>query len=248
MLQTVQGLVLRSVKYAETGLIFDVYTREYGLRGYILHGVRTAKARFAPGLLQPLSWVEMVVQHREQQDLNRVQDLRPAYVYQRLPYEPRRTAVGMFMLELAQQGLKQAEAQTSLYEFLSRCFQCLDQAPSGYQNIHLWFMVHFAAHLGFAPRKGELSDWNPDYCFDLKEGEFMLSGRSGAFAFSPENSLVLHSLLDLPLEAALELRLHDSLGRYWRRQFIEDMLRFYHYHLDGFKGLQAYKIWMEVLE
>ena len=75
MLKTIQGIVLRSVKYSESSVICDVYTRELGLRTYIASGVRSKKSNISPNWVRPMALVEAVVYHREKKDINRIKEI-----------------------------------------------------------------------------------------------------------------------------------------------------------------------------
>ena len=44
MLQTTQGIVLRTVKYADTSMIADLYTRESGRTSFVVRLPRTRKS------------------------------------------------------------------------------------------------------------------------------------------------------------------------------------------------------------
>ena len=95
------GIVFRTVKYSETSVIADIYTQERGMRSYIISGVRAKQARTSMSILQVMSLVDIVAYGREDKSLNRIKEIKSAYVYQTLPYDVRKTAIGMFILELA---------------------------------------------------------------------------------------------------------------------------------------------------
>jgi DNA repair protein RecO (recombination protein O) len=42
-----RGIVLRAIKYSETSVIADIFTEQFGLRSYIISGVRTSKSKVA---------------------------------------------------------------------------------------------------------------------------------------------------------------------------------------------------------
>ncbi|MFM7399399.1 MAG: DNA repair protein RecO, partial [Bacteroidota bacterium] len=68
------GIVFRSVKYAETSVIADIFTEDKGLHTFIAGGVRSAKARMPYSLFQPMMVVDLVAYYRD--DPNSMNRLR----------------------------------------------------------------------------------------------------------------------------------------------------------------------------
>ena len=68
MLIKTQGIVFKSIKYRETSVISDIYTREKGLRDYIFRGVRSKRAKVKASLLQVMSVVDMVAYERTEKN------------------------------------------------------------------------------------------------------------------------------------------------------------------------------------
>ena len=118
MLIKTKGIVLKAIKYGETSLIVDIYTEEKGLRKYIVSGVRKQKAKISAGLLQVMSSVEIIAYEKEGKGLNRLKEIRASHIYQSIPMEIRKGAVGLFIAEIAQKTLKEAESNKPLFDFL----------------------------------------------------------------------------------------------------------------------------------
>ena len=55
------ALVLHTTQYKETSVIAKIFTRQLGVRSYILKGVRKGGSRTKQNLLQPLSYLDLVV-------------------------------------------------------------------------------------------------------------------------------------------------------------------------------------------
>ncbi len=228
MLQQIEGIILRSVKYSESSVICEVYTREHGLRSYILNGVRQQKSRIGAALVQPMSIVEMVVYHREDRNINRVKEIKPCYVYHRLHFDVIRGALGLFITELVQKTVKESEVNSDLYCFLSDTYQLLDNIEKDLANFHLFFMVQFTRYLGFMPNADACSLADAVF-FDYREGEFLPIAPSHTYFFAPAQSQLLWQLLQCSPQDAGQIALSSRL----RQDFIEDMLRFYGYHVEN---------------
>lgn len=241
MLYKTRAIVLRTYKYSETSLIVECYTEEKGLRRFIVNGVRTKKAAVSASLLQLMSLVELVAYHREDKDLNRIKEIKPAYVYQSLPFDVRKSAVGLFMTEIAQKTLRTTEQNEQLFAFLVHIFQFLDQTTQPFANVHLHFLVLLSSYLGFQPG-GDYSDETP--IFDLKEGIFVPSFTNPVYALSPPLSERLYEFLLANIEDSHKVK----LSREQRSLLLNRLLDFYKLHLETFTDVNAHIVLKEVLE
>ncbi len=240
MLLKTRGIVLRTFKYSETSLITEIYTEAKGLRKYIVSGVRTKKPKFSASLLQLMSLLEMVAYDRENKELNRVKELKAAYVYQQLPFDIRRSSVGLFITEVAQKTLKESEQNEALFNFLFHTYSFLDQTPDSVANIHLYFLANLSVFLGFAPN-GEYTEDTP--YFNLKEGTF-LEFELLKYDMSEANSEALSYLLQCPIEDCHNCKISKKN----RAELLEQLIQYYQLHLENFLGVQAHAILREVMQ
>lgn len=240
MLLKTRGIVFRSVKYGDSSLILEVYTEQRGIRKYIVSGVRKPRSSTPASALQLMNLLDLVAYEREGKDLTRIKELRPAFVYERIPFEVERGTLGQFLLEVARNAIREAEGNPALFAFLFGTFVFLDRFPGSVANLHLHFLLEFSAYLGFLP-SGQYSAATP--LFDLKSGEF-----TGAFPGHPEylaeeRAALMYRLLhaeraeiaDIPTERAERLGLLDDLVRYYRHQ------------LEGFRPLNSLDILRQVM-
>lgn len=239
MLFKTTGIVLRSFKYSETSLIVEVYTREKGLKKYIVSGVRSKKAKVSANLLQVMSMLDLVAYDKEGKELNRVKEIKAAHIYQHLPFDIHRSSVGLFITEMAQKILRQSEQQYDLYDFLEAIYLYLDQSETTVNNVHLFFLAHFAQYLGFQP-DGEYSATTP--YFDLQAGTFVTNDFA-KYVLNQTQSKILDQLLDTQLTS-----LHQfSISKQERSQLLERLIQYYQLHLENLPNISAHTILKEVL-
>ena len=235
MLIKTRGIVLRAKKYSETSLILDVYTEEKGMRGYLVSGVRTARAKISPSLVQVTSLLDLVAYHRDDRDLTRTKEIRPAYVYRQLPYDVVRSSVGLFVAEIARKTLREAEPNAEVFRLIYGTLVHLDQTEEAVSNVHLLFLLHLSALLGFSPG-GAYSAATP--FFDLEGGMFVADLVRSGNVLNETLSRHLSDLLHLSLENAHTLK----LDRNTRSVLLERLLEFYRLHVAGLPELHAHKI------
>ena len=75
------AIVLRAVKYAETSMVADLYTREEGLVSCIAGGVRKKRSSMPASLFQLLQPVNAVIYFKGDSQLNRIKELKPTTVF-----------------------------------------------------------------------------------------------------------------------------------------------------------------------
>jgi len=240
MLIKTRGIVFRAMKYSETSMITDIYTEEKGMRSYLISGVRSKKAKIKASLLQVMSLVDMVAYDRHEKGLNRVKEMRSAYVYQHLPFEVPKSAVGLFIAEVARKAIREPEEQQELFRFLFDTFKFLDETTGAIANIHLWFMLRLSSFLGFVPG-GDWTERTP--IFDLQEGVFVAEPPPHVHFLQEKESLLLNELLDLQLTNCHSLALNKSQ----RKTLLTHLIDYYRLHIENFPEIHAHVVLQEVL-
>ncbi len=240
MLVKTSGIVFRAVKYSETSIITDVYTRDLGMQTYIVNGVRSARSKTGAALFQVMSLVEVVVYHRDDRKMHRVKEIRAAHVYQRLPFDVRRSAVGMFMAEIARKTIRESEPNAPLFDFLFDSFCFLDSTQEPFANLHLHFLIGLSAHLGFLPG-GDFTPETP--VFDMQEGTFTHSATQ-IHCMDEEQSWLLYQLLCCEREQCHIVVLQHAQ----RRRLLQSLLTFYRLHIESLPEIRSHEILHEVFE
>ena len=233
-------IVFKAKKYSETSVIVDVFTEEKGLRSYIVSGVRSQRPTVSAGLLQPMTPVDLVAYHREDQDLTRLKEIRPHHVFQKIPFDVRRSSVGLFMVEVARNTVQGHEANEALFEFLLRNFVFLDETALPFANLHLHFMLHLTEFLGCQPG-GDFTEEFP--YFDLQEGVFIHEKPLHHHWLPEAASTTFYHLLMLPLERCHEV----PFEREERRAFLKNLLLYYRLHIENFQQVHSHEVLEEVL-
>lgn len=240
MLIETRGIVFRTLKYSESSLIVDIYTEAKGLQSYIVNGVRTQRSKQNASLYQVMTLVDMIAGVREDKGLNRIKEIKSAFIYRAIPFDVRKSAVGLFMAEVARKTIRESEAQPELFHFLYHTFLFLDQTEQPIANLHLHFLVELSAFLGFMPG-GDLSDETP--VFDLQEGTFSDNSPSAAYCLDLELSKAFYALLQSSYQECHHLRLPAGL----RRQLLSKLLDYYRLHLEHLPEIHSHQILQEIL-
>ncbi len=239
MLIKTRGIVFKTRKYSETSVITDIFTEEKGLRSYIIGGVRTQKAKVSASLLQAMTPVEIVAYHREDKDLTRLKEIKALHVFQKIPFDMQRRAVGIFMIEIAQKTINGYEEHPALFQFLLNNFLFLDETTSPVANLHLHFMAALSEYLGFLPG-GEFS--RESSFFDLQEGIFVETQPLHNYWLAPELAEKLSQLLLFPKERSHEI----NFSREERKAFLNRLIEFFRLRIERFPTIYSHEVLEEV--
>ncbi|CAH0999030.1 DNA repair protein RecO [Neolewinella maritima] len=240
MLLKTRAIIFRSTKYGDSSLIMEAYTEERGIRKYIVSGVRKARSSTPASKLQLMNLVDLIAYERPGKDLTRIKEVQPAFIYTRIPFEVERGTIGLFMLEVARNSIRESEENPSLFHFLYESFAFLDSTAGPINNIHLHFLLELTAHLGFLP-SGDHSPATP--LFDLREGQFIGGFPGHTEYLDPHRAGLMYRLLHADRQALADIR----LSREERSGLLTDLLRYYRYHIEGMREINSLDILRTVM-
>jgi DNA repair protein RecO (recombination protein O) len=239
-----KGIVLKTVKYAETSLIVSIYTELFGLQSYLVNGVRTSSKK-GPGranLFQPSALLEMIVYHQDMKNLQRIREFKWGHLYQNLFSDVIRHSVGLFMIEILQKCIRQPEPHPDLFHFIEDSFIHLDKSRGQVlANFPLFFMLNLTDFFGFRIMD-EYSSAKP--YFDYKEAAFNSSPPDHPYFLDPYFSQLTSTLLQVRQPHELE---QISLNRDSRKILLQAYQDFYAHQLPEFGILRSLPILQTLL-
>jgi DNA repair protein RecO (recombination protein O) len=154
MLHKTRGIVLSYIKYKDTSVIVKVYTEAFGLQSYIQNGARSSNSKTNKmSLLQPLLILDMVVYHKSGQELHRISEMKPAYIYQTLHTDLRKVSVVTFITEILLKCLKEEIKNEDLLNFIQESLITFDHIDN--DVFHLQFMLKLSQYIGFHPHNAD---------------------------------------------------------------------------------------------
>src|ERR1051325_9557854 len=149
MLHKTKGIVFHVTPFSESSVVAKIYTALFGLQSYLINGVRNKKAKIKPGLLQPLSLLDMVVYHKERSGLQRLKEIRPSASggqFTSIPFDVKKGSMVMFLNEVLYKSIKEEEANQQLFDFIFNAIQLLDVQPEANNDYHLLFLVQLTKY------------------------------------------------------------------------------------------------------
>lgn len=220
------GLVLHTTPYGESSVIAKVFTRQLGVRSYIVKGVRRHGGGMKQNLFAPLSSLDMVVYDSHKSELNHVKELAPRHPDS--ASDPVGNALRFFMTEVLYKSLREEEPMPELWDYV-------ESVPSS-PELPVLFLLRVAHYMGIEP----LDNYSVrEPLFDLQEGRFVSSPTETTLTSAL--SYLLHEYL-----LATDERRVASLTD--RRALIDALIAYYQLHLSGFRQFHSHEILHTILK
>mgnify|MGYP001033777945 CR=1 FL=1 len=234
----VQAIVLNTIKYGETSVMLHTYTQEFGLRSFVVKGVRTAKRnkKVSMGMFQPLTQLEIVTLTPKHAGLSILKSAKMTQPYATIPIDITKSSVCLFLAEVLRSVLKEEEQNYALYSFLSNALAWID-THDHIANAHIFILIQLTKFLGFYP---DISTIEYAY-FDIQNGHFCAHANSNE-CLSGNEIILLKTFLGTKFDA-LESILATSDER---RALLELLMRYYGLHLQSFSMPKSLAVLYEV--
>ena len=237
MLVTTEAIVLSKINYSETSLIVRCYTRSDGIKSYMIQGVkqgRNGKKNIA--LFQPLHQLEITAQHKSNSGLSIPRSIKLSKPYQTIPYAMDKIAVMLFLSEVLSSALREEEANTSLFNYITNSLYWFDMQDD-IANFHILFLLSLTKHLGFYP---DVRDKDHPY-FDMGNGCFT-SRKSSHVKEDIRTVSVFKAFLGTNFDTVSEVLVSSKE----RKQLLELLMQYYQIHLQGFSRPKSLNILHEI--
>jgi DNA repair protein RecO (recombination protein O) len=235
-----QGIVFRVLKYGESSIICDIYTREKGLKSFIVSGVRSQKAGGRAAIYRHLNVVDIVAYNQDGDRLARIKEISLGHHFLQINADVIISSVAIFMLELCRNSIREREPNPELFDFLLSWMHFLDLQKPFHPATHLLFMIEFSAAMGFGPMRNFHT--SRPY-FSLIEGCYDHFSASTPHVLDGDESEDLYSLLGISRENLNSFR----MPKIKRDKLTENLLMYYKLHLPSFKTVQSIDVLKAVL-
>ena len=247
MLVKTEAIVLHSLKYGETRLIVDLFTRETGRLSCIVPIPKTQNARLKKQYFQPMTLLEVEVDLRQRLQLQKLKDAHLLSAYATIPFSPEKLALSLFIAEFLYHALRSEQQNAPLFAYLVDAMQWLDIAEKGYANFHLTFLMRMSRFLGFYPNLSLTPVPSPngegsDMFFDLREGRFCTFAPTHRDFLPPDDSRRIHTLMRMDFPTMHLYRLNHAD----RNRILDVLLHYYQLHIPQFPELKSLSVLQEL--
>ena len=237
MLASTKAIVLSKLKFKDSDVIVKCYTKEFGVKSYLLKNILKAKkGKLKIAYFQELTILDLETDQRDGRSLQYIKELKLAYHYHSVHTNVVKSTIAMFLSEILSNILKEEEENKELFQFLETSFVWFDQSDTE-ASFHLMFLIELSKYLGFYPNLQLLES---DY-FNLESGRFQNTD-SGIYSITGEKLIFLKMLLGIKFDANKKL----NITNYQKRELLDMILIYFNLHLDGFKKPKSVEVLNQV--
>ena len=235
---TTEGIVFRRIKYAETSIVCDIFTRDKGLKSYIVSGVRKAGKNPTGSLYQVGNIVSIIAYNRQDEKLNRIKEIQLAHHYTCVGVDIIKSTTLLFLMEICRNSIREMEDNPVLYDFITQYATFIDSTPKIPNMLLHLFLVEFSYMLGFGPSSEQYGEGS---AFDLENGNFTWQ-HTQKHILNLTESKALMEILKSNLDTIHTL----EIDRKTRSSLLENLIVYYKLHLPSFTELQALDILRQI--
>lgn len=239
MLIQIRAIVLYCQPYNDTTDIVATYTESFGRVSYLVGKKRSKKSTLRSAFFQPLTLVELHVEHTVNRNLQRIKDVRTFCPFTEILVDPIKSSMALFIAEVLYRTLRESEKNSPLFDFLCQSIQLLDASNQGVANFHLVFLLKLTRYLGFYPNvEGASEGWH----FDLHDGCFVPKRPFHQAWLSPEESVAFTRIMRMSFE-----NMHAfKFNHVERGQLLKQIIQYYRIHLPDFPTIKSLEVLQEM--
>ncbi|MDO4320625.1 MAG: recombination protein O N-terminal domain-containing protein [Bacteroidales bacterium] len=237
MYQQLRCVALRTIKYDDRRSIVSAWSEQLGRVSFIVPDGASREARRRRALLMPLSLFEGVSDVRSGRDLLSLRDLRPAFVLPELSCDPVKAMVAMFLAEVLERVLREAQPDRLLTAFLFESVVRLDSMcdRTAVANFALVFLYRLGYFAGIQP---DGSTWRRGRFFDMTAACFRQSAALEGESLDPDAARLVRLLDGLTYDNSCHLHLPRGV----RGGLLDGILRYYSLHHTPLGDLRSLEV------
>ena len=239
MLEKTSGIILHQLKYTDSGLVTQIYTRKFGRQSFFIRGIRNKKAGNHNIHFQPLSILDLVMYYKESRGMQSIKEFSVAYAPVDIYNNIRKSCVAIFLGEALTSVLKEESPNNEMFDYIHDSITYFDSCKEKFSNFHIAFLTGLCSYLGFEP--GRRNDDNNIF-FDMINGTFVsLPPVHGSYA-GEDISDILARFFSSSWDKMEGIVLSGSK----RNEVLDTLMKYYSIHLPGLKKINSLEILKEV--
>lgn len=224
-----RGIVLSRSAYSETSLIVTLFTESFGVQTFLFQGAKKKKGL----VLFPLATVDITFYRRTDSQMGKITEIVLAESLNELPFDPVKSSLCFFIVELMQKTQQQGNKETALFYFVWQEAVWLNHTNE-LTNYPIWFLGAYTRFCGITPAVEQTAPT----VFDIKEGKLTTIRPN-----HPEyiEDTAIHWLEPMLLEDKIAF-LSLAIPKSDRTSLLAHWLNYYSLHLNGMRSLKSIEI------
>lgn len=239
MVDKTGAIVLHQIKYTDSGIIVQVYTRNFGRQSVLVRGLRKKKSGRQNVFFQPLSVLDLVIYSRSAESMKTLKEFSVAFAPGDIYNNIIKSCITLFLGEVLTTVLKEESSNEELFDYLRDSIIYFDKRKDGFSNFHIAFLIGLCSFLGFEPGKRSDKEYQ---VFDMVNGAFVpIPPSHGAYA-DIEISGILAEFFSSSWDDMNKIVLTGEK----RNDVLLTILKYYSVHMPSLRKINSLEILKEV--
>ncbi|TAL65189.1 MAG: DNA repair protein RecO [Bacteroidetes bacterium] len=239
MLEKTKGIILHQIKYTDSGIVVQLYTRSFGRQSFLIKGMRNKKAGKHNIMFQPMFILELEMYYKASRELQKLKEFSVSFTPYDIHSNIKKSCVAIFLGEVLSSVLKEESPHEEMFDYIEESIIYFEKCKDGFANFHIAFLAGLSSFLGFEP--GPRTDISHSF-FDMRNGIFVpIPPVHGNYA-NKEVSNILAEFLKASYNTISDIILTGNL----RNEVLETLVKYYSLHLPGLKKINSLEVLKEV--
>lgn len=239
MLLKTRCIILHQIKYSDSGLIVQAYTRESGRVSFMVKGMRSKRSGKHNALFQPLSMLDVILYYKESRNIHLLREFSVSYTPSGIFSDVRKSCIAVFLGEMMSNVLREESQNYELFDHIENSVKYLSESKTGFSNFHIAFLIGLCSYLGFEPGKRTAAD---SRYFDLADGRFVAIPPAHGYYVNEMISDILAGFFAASYGSMSSIPLTGSL----RNEVLETIVKYYSIHLPLLKKVNSLQVLKEI--
>ena len=239
MLEKTKGIILHQIKFTDSGIVAQIYTRKFGRQSFLIKGMRNKKSGKHNILFQPMFVLDLEMYYKPSREIQLLKEFSVFYAPYEIYSNIKKSCVAMFLGEVLTSVLKEESPHEDMFDYIEESIVYFDKCKDNYANFHIAFLAGLSSFLGFERSSRTNSD---ALFFDMVNGVFVpIPPVHGNYATGE-----ISDILAIFFAASYDTASNISLSGILRNEILEILVRYYSLHLPGLKKINSLEVLKEV--
>ena len=239
MLEKTRGVILHQIKYTDSGIVAQMYTRKFGRQSFLIKGMRNRKTGKHNILFQPMFILDLELYYKATREMQTLKEFWVSFTPFDIYSNIKKSCVAIFLGEVLTSVLKEESPHQEMYDYIEESIIYFENCKDNYANFHIAFLAGLSSFLGFEPGPRLEKE---DSFFDMVNGIFVpVPPVHGNYA-TEEISNILAEFFVASYDTINKISLTGNI----RNNVLETLVRYYSLHLPGLRKIKSLDILKEV--
>jgi DNA repair protein RecO (recombination protein O) len=139
MLEKTRGIILHQIKYTDSGIVAQMYTRKFGRQSFLIKGMRNRKTGKHNILFQPMFILDLELYYKASREMQTLKEFSVSFTPYDIYSNIKKSCVAIFLGEVLTSVLKEESPHEEMFDILKSQLFTLTNAKKVMQI----FILHF---------------------------------------------------------------------------------------------------------